>query len=196
MTQTPEEILTTIGYHAFVKSLYNRTGDMSKDFSHAVLGIVTETHEYLNATDKVNAIEEAGDLAFYATALHQVLNDFSPIDEDELDRLEDEILAKLQLDEEVNITEMHVEWLDLAKRWIGYGKAPTMSTTRLMAEATAMLNITMPIGILETDDAKEVLIANVRKLMKRYNGIKFDADLAVNRDTAAEREQLELSLEP
>lgn len=193
MNQTPEEILTTIGYHAFVKSLYNRTGDLSKDFTHAVLGLVTESHEYLMATDKVNAIEEAGDLAFYVTALYQVLNDFSPINEEELDFLEDELLAKLK-GEELNLNDMHNEWLDLAKRWIGYGKPPTMTTTVLMAEATAMLNITLPLGMVQMDDAKEVMITNVRKLMKRYNGIKFDADRAVNRDLFAERVELEKSV--
>jgi len=190
MNQTAEEVLATVKYSGFVRALYNRSGDISKDFAHAVLGLVTESHEYLTATDKVNAIEEVGDLAFYLEALNQVLNDHSPTNEDDVLKYYSEVLATLQGD--VNLTAMHTEWLDLAKRWIGYGKAPTMSTSQLVAEATAMLTITIPVGLLDDEfDLDEAILINVRKLLKRYNGMTFSADRAVNRDLTAERAVLE-----
>ncbi len=193
MTQTAQQVLDTVGYSGFVRALYNRTGDLSKDFTHAVLGLVTESHEYLNATDRVNAVEEAGDLVFYREALEQVLNDFSPFDHDEADKIYGEIMAELARQGSINLTDMHVEWLDLAKRWIGYGKAPTMPTARLIAEISAMLTMTIPEGLLEEADTAKVLVTNVEKLLKRYNGLQFDADRAVNRDLPAEREVLEAS---
>jgi len=191
MNQTAEEVLATVKYRGFVKSLYNRSGDISKDFAHAVLGLVTESHEYLTAADKVNAVEEVGDLMFYLEALRQVLDDHSPTTEDDVLKHYNEVLSTLQGD--VNLTAMHAEWLDLAKRWIGYGKAPTMSTSILLAEATAMLTITIPAGILNDDDydLDDAILINVRKLLKRYNGMTFSADRAVNRDLTAERAALE-----
>lgn len=187
---TAKEVLATIGYPGFVRSLYNRTGDLSKDFTHAVLGLVTESHEYLEAVERNDVVEEAGDLAFYSEALQQVLNDLSPINEAELDKFEDEIIASYA-GTIVDLEEIHVEWLDLAKRWIGYGKAPTMSTTRLLAEARAMINFTIQAGKLTQSDAMQVLLVNIEKLMSRYNGIKFSADLAVNRDVATERKVID-----
>ena len=195
MTQTAQQVLDTVGYSGFVRALYNRTGDLSKDFTHAVLGLVTESHEYLNATDRVNAVEEVGDLTFYREALEQVLNDLSPIDYAEADKAYGEIMDGLSKQTStVNLTEMHTEWLDLAKRWVGYGKAPTMPTSLLIAEATAMLTVTIPVGLLEDEDTGKVIITNVEKLLKRYNGMQFDSDRAVNRDTPAERKVLEASV--
>ena len=187
---TAKEVLATIGYPGFVRSLYNRTGDLSKDFTHAVLGLVTESHEYLEAVERNDVVEEAGDLAFYSEALQQVLNDLSPINEAELDKFEDEIIASYA-GTIVDLEEIRVEWLDLAKRWIGYGKAPTISTTRLLAEARAMINFTIQAGKLTQSDAMQVLLVNIEKLMSRYNGIKFSADLAVNRDVATERKVID-----
>lgn len=190
MSQTAAEVLEEIGYDGFVRSLYNRTGDLSKDFTHAVLGLVTESHEYLNATDRVNAVEEAGDLMFYHEALRQVLNDLSPINVEEVHKAYDMALSDLNGD--VNLTDMHTEWLDIAKRWIGYGKAPTMSTSKLLGEAAALLTITIPAGMLNDDDeVEQIILTNVSKLMKRYNGIKFSAERAVQRDLFAERDVLE-----
>jgi len=194
MTQTAQQVLDTVGYSGFVRALYNRTGDLSKDFTHAVLGLVTESHEYLTATDRVNAVEEVGDLTFYREALEQVLNDLSPINHAEADKAYGEIMDELSKQTStVNLTEMHTEWLDLAKRWVGYGKAPTMPTSLLIAEATAMLTVTIPVGLLEDEDTGKVIITNVEKLLKRYNGMQFDSDRAVNRDIPAERKVLEAS---
>jgi hypothetical protein len=188
--QTAIEVLTTVGYEGFVKALYNRSGDLSKDFTHAVLGIITESHEYLTATDEVNAIEEAGDLAFYLTALKQVLNDISPTDEVAFDTLTDAAFARMGA-EDFQIMNTFVEWLDLAKRWVGYGKAPTMTTTELLAEAAALVGFVVEHGAAEHTPMEVILKTNVEKLLKRYNGMAFNAERAVNRDLPAERKVLE-----
>lgn len=188
--QTATEVLATVGYEGFVKSLYNRTGDLSKDFTHAVLGIITECHEYLTATDAVNAVEEAGDLCFYLTALKQILDEMSPTDDEAYDNLCDAAAERMG-QEGFQIVDTYVEWLDLAKRWVGYGKAPTMSTTELLAEASSLVSFVIGCGVYGDPDMKTVIVTNVEKLLKRYNGMKFDAERAVQRDLFAEREVLE-----
>lgn len=49
------------------------TGELSNALSrlHAVIGILTELHEYFHSTEEENAIEELGDIHFYLTALEQ-----------------------------------------------------------------------------------------------------------------------------
>ena len=188
--KTAIEVLTEVGYEGFVKSLFNRSGDLPKDFTHAILGLVTECHEYLTATDEVNAIEEAGDLAFYLTALKQVLDEMSPTDEDEYFKLLDAAVMRMTASE-TKIMDVYAEWLDLAKRWIGYGKAPTMSTTELLAEASAMMNLVIEQGKASDTEMHLILVVNVDKLLKRYNGMQFNAERAVNRDLPAERAVLE-----
>lgn len=188
--KTAIEVLTEVGYEGFVKALYNRSGDLSKDFAHAVLGIVTECHEYLTATDQVNAIEEAGDLCFYLTALKQVLDDVGTFDESEFDKLVDAACTRMDA-EGFKVMDEFVEWLDLAKRWVGYGKAPTMSPTQLMAEAAALVSFVIDKGAASNVDMPVIMVTNVDKLLKRYNGMKFDAERAVNRDLPAERAVLE-----
>lgn len=191
MTQpTAIEVLQTVGYEGFVESLYNRSGDLSKDFTHAVLGIITECHEYLTATDEVNAIEEAGDLAFYLTALKQVLDEYSPTDPDAFNSLMDAASKRMTADG-FNIISVYVEWADLAKRWVGYGKAPTMSSTELFAEASALVALVISSGFAADAEMSKIILVNVGKLLKRYNGMTFDADRAVNRDLPAERAVLE-----
>lgn len=190
--QTAIEVLSTIGYEGFVKALYNRTGDLSKDFTHAVLGLVTECHEYLTATDEVNAVEEAGDLAFYLTALKQVLEDVAPTDEEIFDTLFWAAVTRLT-ENGVDLQDTFIEWLDLSKRWIGYGKAPTMTTTQLLAEAAALVAFVTESGAARDTDAGKVLLVNVEKLLQRYNGMTFSAERAVHRDLPAERAVLEAS---
>lgn len=191
--QTAIEVLNDIGYEGFVKALYNRTGDLSKDFTHAVLGLVTEIDEYGHAVDMVHAKEEMGDIIFYMTALKIVLDDLSPTgDNAAFSKAMDELMASTNL-ASYSVSDQCVEWLDLAKRWIGYGKAPTMPTVELLAEASLLIFVAIEEGIGTDIPMPEVIVANVEKLMKRYNGLTFNAERAVNRDVAAERAVLEAS---
>lgn len=189
--KTSEEILATVGYPGFVRALFNRTGDPSKDFAHAVLGLVTEIHEYIDAPDDVNALEEAGDLAFYLEALTQVLDDYSPIQYDAMEAFGTQAVERYQ-EFGLRLGNETTEWLDLAKRWIGYGKAPTMSGAQLVAEAGVLMSLVIRSGRLgDVEDDVFIAKANIDKLLVRYNGMAFNAERAVNRDLAAERTTLE-----
>lgn len=198
-TPTADEILASAeGYDGFVRSLFNRSGDPSKDFTHAILGILTECHEYLNATDEVNALEEAGDLLFYVCALKQVLVDAYP-------SMAADVEALQASDLHVILEELDaVEWaptalidqgtllMDIAKRWVGYGKAPEAATVALLlARCTCLAGYITESGPLKEEDFDRAVKANVEKLLTRYNGVKFDAARAVTRNLGEERGALE-----
>jgi hypothetical protein len=183
-------------YPAFVRKLFNRSGDPSKDFAHAVLGIATENHELLSATDRVNAIEEIGDAEFYAVALQQVIEDRwqHPL---EMAALEDTIQEDVDLI--LSSTEPYAllqdttnELLDHAKRWVGYGRAPE----RLEASYTLAIvaqRVARELSLVKHADATQAHIrsVNMAKLLKRYPGGDFDQFRALQRDLGAERATLE-----
>lgn len=186
---TATEVLATVGYPGFVRSLFNRSGDLAKDFTHAVLGIITECHEYINATDATNALEEAGDLAFYFEAARQVLDELAPLDPEGFQAFESAALEALP--HQYSLQDFATPWLDMAKRWVGYGKAPTMPTTQILAGLSVLICASVmsckPTGF----DQDLVETANIEKLLERYNGMRFDAERAVNRDTEKEHAVLE-----
>lgn len=194
--QSPPTSAVQAAYPDFVRRLYNRTGDLSKDFAHAILGIVTEIHEFRTATDDVNALEELGDLFFYTEALEQVLDEFdqefsATLAVDHLVRpaaiaLVDRVRGSTSghiIDQEVK------KLLDHAKRWVGYGKAPA-------APITVFVDVCVLVSLVEhlapTQFALDrVLEANMKKLLKRYPTGEFDAFRAVVRDLEAERAVLQ-----
>lgn len=177
-------------YDQFVRKLFNRSGNPASDFTHAVLGIVTEIHEYEFAKDPVNGLEELGDLQFYIVALRQVV-------EDVLGRpVESEEFVSIDLDGAkpwtgcTNVYTLSTELLDHSKRWIGYGKQPkdlvaVLNTALVLAY---FANITGP---YPCDDYKRIEAANMAKLLKRYPGGEFDSFRAVVRDLDGERAVLE-----
>lgn len=198
---TAHEVLTTVGYDGFVRSLFNRSGDPAKDFAHAVLGIVTEVYEMRAATDRVNQLEEAGDLDFYWHALKQVVGDYLGFDS-EIDYFGFDMGDMgAMIDYERVLDKAHIgtkqqyidglmnELLDTAKRWVGYGKAPADITRTLQQGFYVALETVADCGCHVSN--REVEYANVEKLLERYNGMKFSAERAVNRDLAAERSVLE-----
>lgn len=196
-----QAVLDDIGYIGFVRALFNRSGDPSKDFTHAVLGIVTEVHEYMQATDAVNAVEEAGDLYFYALALQQVVGDFLGKEGCESivchETLESDAFAldafnfctSSQAAEEV--LRRCTELLDEAKRWVGYGSLPKQPLGVIYAKALNLVSYVVAHGPAQANSPDEIISVNVQKLLKRYQGIVFSADKAMNRDVVAEREVLE-----
>jgi hypothetical protein len=122
--------------------------------------------------------------------MKQVLDDVGTYDEVEFDKLVEAACTRLDA-EGFQLMDELVEWLDLAKRWVGYGKAPTMSTTQLVAEASALVSFVLDRGDAEDVEMSVIMVANVDKLLKRYNGMQFDAERAVSRDLPAERTVLE-----
>jgi NTP pyrophosphatase (non-canonical NTP hydrolase) len=205
MNNDASQILDTLGYAGFVRSLFNRTGDLSKDFTHCVLGVITELHELssaVQAKDFTNIREEVGDLHFFLEAFSLVLDDLCPINEPVAHDFMSKAFDRPWKADEVNATS--IEWMDLCKRWVGYGKVPTMSTNQLLGEMRAfaivvsaihseMLSKSVGYDCSEYFDADAAIVANVAKLMTRYNGIKFNAERAVNRNLEAERQSLEAS---
>lgn len=181
--------LGTPTYSDFVRKLFNRSGDLSKDFTHAVLGISTELHELATATDEVNANEELGDLEFYLEALDQVVGDMLtepfPAQEitPELEALRDKaqqygiMFAMLDASNQLQ---------DTAKRWVGYGKVPAdpVGVWRLAAAVVVFSRITCA---YPNEDVEQIRRINMAKLLKRYPGGEFSAYHALVRDLEAER---------
>jgi len=66
-----------------------------------------------------------------------------------------------------------------------------MTTTELLAEAAALVGFVVEHGAAEHTPMEVILKTNVEKLLKRYNGMAFNAERAVNRDLPAERKVLE-----
>lgn len=182
-------------YSDFVRKLYNRSGDPSKDFTHAILGVVTETYEYRMAYDSTNALEELGDLEFYVEALAQVIDDKldmrpSPCDDTTVERI-GALLAKVENDGyQAAVNEACNNLLDEAKRWVGYGKEPKnlLSTWHEVAALTYVVNIR---GGFPNEDRQAIRSSNMRKLLKRYPGGEFSQFHALVRDTEAEREAIQ-----
>ena len=196
---TADEILAAPdGYNQFVQGLFNRTGDLSKDFTHAVLGILTECHEYRNAIDQVHAIEEAGDQLFFVTALKIVLGEhlgeaaFLEMSKRSAEHLD----ATLQTWDGKPVSDVLLDQsvyaMDVCKRWVGYGKEPTQDQLdTLVCRLLAVCGVALESGPFWPLDFDQVQKVNVEKLLERYNGTRFSADRAVNRDLANERAILE-----
>lgn len=200
---TVDSILATEGgYDDFVRSLFNRVDNPAVDFTHAALGLVTECHELLTAKSEANALEELGDLAFYERAMLQVLADH--YGEDEL--VESCEAASLNVAELQTIVpdagikslpvlhaEMSAALLDVAKRWVGYGRAPKVRPGTLVALAMSVKGIAelMLPGRRMLHDEDRIVRVNVAKLLDRYKGVKFSADHAINRDVASEARVME-----
>lgn len=189
---TVDAILNGIGYDGFVRALFNRSGDFSKDFAHAVLGISTEVYELRHATDKVNQTEEAGDLLFYSTALMQVVHDLLGEPVEDLLSLPLQQVGQLiagrvgpsgpYIDQVLN------QLQDDAKRWVGYDRAPADPKLSL---AKGLLVVCVLLEDCGCDDNDELQRVNIAKLLKRYKGLKFTSEAAINRDVAAERSVME-----
>jgi hypothetical protein len=180
-------------YPEFVRKLFNRTGDNSKDFAHAILGIVTEVDELLTATDSVNATEEHGDLCFFCVALQQVVIDVLGTEPsiEELKRTSEHTLTHLNEPHYSEIVrKLSKRVLDHAKRWVGYGKMPA-DILLAAQEAITLADVATRLSPLASTDMDHTLSANMAKLLKRYPGGEFDSFRAVVRDLEAEREALQ-----
>ena len=186
----------SIPYYDFVRKLFNRSGDPSKDFTHAILGVVTEIHEFMSATDEVNALEERGDLRFYVEALGQVISDhagpfvFSPEalivwSKTFASNCDDTGPAQV-IAHECN------ELLDEAKRWVGYGKEPK-ALVATYHRVVSLIEFANDVGPYQVRGENRIIEANMAKLLVRYPGGDFDAFRAVVRDLESERVALQAS---
>ena len=189
--------MDVVTYEEFVRKLFNITGTAAVDFTHAMLGLTTEIYELIDARDGVNALEELGDLEFYLQAMLQVLEkEFGPAMYDEAARLE-QILLKA-FPQISTLPAHHVypfllnELQDISKRWIGYGKAPSVPPLVIMAMAAAAVHAASAVAVGRGNfEPDRIRRANVGKLLKRYNGMAFSQERAIKRDLGAERAVLD-----
>ncbi len=178
----------SVTYEDFVRKLFNWSGDPSKDFAHALLGVYTEMYEYATATDAVNALEEAGDIEFYAVAMAMCLSPLTGLTPTQmLDAPLDPNLFQADPAEQMN------QLFDASKRWIGYGKVPP-NPLALFDIVLCMQSGLAEFGEFADGDnfsRDRRRSSNMAKLLKRYPGGDFDAFRALNRDLAEERRVLE-----
>lgn len=178
-------------YADFVRKLFNKSDDRSKNFTHAILGIATEIHEFLGATDEVNGIEELGDLEFYLEALAQVIwGTNNRTETSTVDALSEFSEQASKIGIPAVISAVTNEMLDSAKRWVGYGKEPAdlYAVYGACRALVAFVNCYGPYPCMDTDRIRKT---NMAKLLKRYPGGEFDAFRAVTRDLDAERQALQ-----
>ena len=189
--------MSQVSYSDFVRRLFNRSGDPSKDFAHAILGIVTEIYEFQNATDEVNAMEEAGDLTFYDEALRQVVQDHTAVgnlpapEALRAKHLGDLFVHAYETDADTVIRQGANKLLDQAKRWVGYGREPA-DLQVVYHQAVTLSRFAREVGPHGGVFTRDQLVSsNMAKLLKRYPGGEFDAFRALQRDLVGERSVLE-----
>jgi len=139
---------------------------------HAFMGFATEIDEYNQAIkkgDKVNALEELGDMLWYAAVLKDEL-DFQDFYFDIADK------------------DFDLTGLDLCKKTLFYGKELDINKIKLCATDTfvKVLNHISDLG----GEPSVVMKTIIEKLKARY-GDKFTEEAAEHRDLDTERSVLE-----
>lgn len=145
---------------------------------HSIIGIAGEIDELstaVNKNDKVNALEELGDILWYLAILQS-----------ELDFISNHTLVK-------DMTlKYNLDGLDLTKKTMFYGKP---------LDKVAICNYAMSIYLLVNNSIKKygsnmgtVLDTNINKLKIRYPD-KFDDIKSIERDLVTERKVLEEGLD-
>ncbi len=173
---------------------------------HAAMGLVTEVGEMLQGSafrlvedfDRVNAIEELGDLEFYASLARQAIgvtrdevvigaSIFEFADSLTMPKNDAEMLSGYV--DGVKYLAIHTsELLDMVKKNLFYARPISIEKAiRVMAMIAFYLEMTTKILGVER---ATVIERNVAKLKKRY-GSAFSADKANNRDLDSERVALE-----
>jgi hypothetical protein len=147
--------------------------------NHAVLGLTTEVNEFKNAasgkhlTLEENRAEEIGDLAWYTAIAWDVL---LPVDYNPTKPAVD------PADPLAFVENAMTRIADCVKRAIYYGKELNYPVCR-----DAIVEVQHGISLLagSSETFSQILDRNIAKLRARYPQ-KWDSDLAVNRDLAAE----------
>lgn len=199
--------ITHDDYARFVAGLFFRNpGDLSKDFAHAVMGILEELEELAVAHEPANVIEEMGDLLFFCRAAEMVLTEHLGNIDVGGDRGEEErpmqsISAPAFVDRWKQADEALTRMLGRAKKWVGYGDAPTSAVARALlldveTVASVVTEQTAEDLDMEQDEVSERAIeANVAKLRHRYKA-GFSLEASRHRDLEGERHILEEASAP
>lgn len=199
-----QDFKTTIGvsYGDFVRNLF-RPLPPANMLAHAAMGVVTEIQELKDAASLENAMEESGDIAFFCAAFQQSLP-FAPAGVQLLEAQKDALIwfcrkhdiDPIDFDESdvmALISELAIEMLDAAKRWLAYDKVPENEKCLSLAASAELIGqmvFSGSVGECGESDPQAVIDVNVAKLQHRYKG-GFSVEAAVNRDVASEMEVIQ-----
>lgn len=177
-------------YAAMVQELKSKKVDyecLDMDLVHGIIGINTEAVELMESPDAVNIVEECGDVIWYVQlVLASCGSSITKVLEDSVD---------ITKNTEICIDDIVIEaskLLDILKRAFYYGKgAEGVDFEAILKGCSTILSRLHCILVYHNSRLTVAMDKNYRKLMlKRYpNG--FDESSAWNRDTDAEREELE-----
>lgn len=146
---------------------------------HAAMGICTEVGELLELESDEHLIEEAGDLCWYLALGYDTLG----LDWDAEDDTDVPMRGETPVE---TLTIFATELLDMVKKQIFYGRELDHQKAALTLK---ILKQSLFLGLEMCDDEtinlKNVVEANIKKLMKRYPG-KFSEAAANERDVNAE----------
>jgi hypothetical protein len=152
------------------------------DLLHCAIGIVTEAGELCLAInidgvpDKINLLEEIGDVQWYQYNLARLTN-WEPIN------LKEQVLPAEDIYRAISLLVVCAsELMDHFKRGIYYLKG---------IEIDDINHLLMSICNYFNIDFEKCMDANIAKLAKRYPDLIFTPEAALNRDTNAERKELE-----
>lgn len=171
---------------------------LSSDLVHAILGIVTESAEFMEGVggrdtfyaDKTNLKEEIGDICWYLAIAQKYYDD---------NNFEVDIFGAEAYDIEFKRVDTFCELLvvtagelaDVVKRSFYYGKGsstPSIADLPCLFEKTFM--ICQALAKMLNADIENIMRTNLEKLQARFPD-KFDTEKVFNRDLANEREVLE-----
>lgn len=209
MTTNIQDFKTDIGvsYGDFVRNLFRPLAPAAM-LAHAAMGVVTEIQELKDAQSADNAIEEAGDIAFFCAAFQQSLP--VAVSSNSIETGQVKVFLDFCERREINPRDfddtnaldlalvVSIEMLDAAKRYLAYDKAPDADTCIRLAACAELVGQMMMSASVDSEgqpDPQAVIDVNVAKLQHRYKG-GFTTQAAVNRDVASELKVIQGELAP
>lgn len=158
---------------------------------HSALGFTTETAEFFTGLDRVNTLEECGDLAWYLAVAADLVwqkNLTLKLAEGPLRIMPDTTIELQQTANAGHLVRLSGELCDYVKRWEFYKKEPDWHQVGFTVSC-AWMAVHKAVS-LHGGDFEQVLGANVAKLRTRYPD-RFTCELAVKRNVKQERKVLE-----
>lgn len=181
------------------KSPHYHSDSINQDLVHAILGIVTETAEFVDGlgnkdsfhADRVNLKEEIGDICWYLA----IAQNFYNKDNDEGVDIFGEEPYDIKFKKVDTFCEMLVvtsgELADVVKRSFYYGKGElTPQIYNLPYLFMKVFKICQSLTIMLNADIDKIMKTNLDKLQQRFPD-KFNTEKVFDRDLEKEREILE-----
>jgi len=177
------QVLKALPYAVMVSNLFKRGSNQVEELMHAAIGLSGEAAEFAEADGLQNAIEELGDLEFYAEAFRQKLG----ISEEEvvLARMAQSATeAKVTLGTMIHhLSVVTGDILDHTKKCWVYGHQPESAT--FVELFGRFEGITLQVRDILGVNRQVILDANQAKLGKRFpEGVYSGADALARADKA------------